>query len=145
MLFDPGNHIVKLCAHGMMLEGEGKMADAEQLFQQAWTRATTATEKFVAAHYLARHQTSIANKLKWDETALDQALLIGGTEVESIFPSLYLNIGKCHEDMNDLYKAYINYQTASTYLHALPDDGYGNMIRSGIINGLNRVAPNESI
>jgi rifampin ADP-ribosylating transferase len=70
MQFDPGNKIVKLCAQGMDMEGEGKPEDACRLFLQAWNEATDDFEKFIAAHYVARHQKSVAHKLEWDETAL---------------------------------------------------------------------------
>ena len=36
MQFDPENPIIKLCAEGMQLEGEGKKEEAEELFLQAW-------------------------------------------------------------------------------------------------------------
>jgi hypothetical protein len=41
MQFDPNNNIVKLCAQGMTLEGEGKKTEALKLFQQAWTKQQT--------------------------------------------------------------------------------------------------------
>ena len=40
MHFDPNNPIIKLCAEGMMLEGEGKNEEALVLFQQAWNEST---------------------------------------------------------------------------------------------------------
>lgn len=33
MQFDPDNNIIKLCAKGMSLEGEGKPGEASELFQ----------------------------------------------------------------------------------------------------------------
>lgn len=54
------------------------------------------------------------------------------------YPSLYLNIAKCYEDLNDSDNAYSNYQLASSYTNYLADDGYGKMIRSGIEGGLTR-------
>lgn len=139
MQFDPENNIVKLCANGMQLEGEGKPAQAAQIFQQAWSEAATATERFIAAHYIARHQPTIADKLKWDETALQQALKVNTDEIKSVYPSLYLNIAKCYEDINDFDKAQINYQLALSFAPYLPDDGYGNMIKLGINKGIERV------
>ncbi len=40
------------------------------LFQQAWNDATNDFEKFLAAHYIARHQKSVSDQLHWLETAL---------------------------------------------------------------------------
>ena len=62
MEFNPNNKIVKLCLQGMKLEDEGKPAEASALFLQAWNEATKDFEKFIAAHYVTRHQTNIADK-----------------------------------------------------------------------------------
>jgi len=123
MLFDPDNNVVKLCAQGMNLEGKGKLKDANRLFLQAWKEATNDFEKFTAAHYVARYQKSVEEKLKWDET----------------YPSLYLNIAKCYEDLNDFVNAKKNYQLALSFTNKLPDNGYGDIIIEGIKNGIKRV------
>jgi|SRR6516225_386423 len=140
MLFDPNNKIVILCAKGMDLEGEGKNTDGLKLFQQAWDEAETSIEKFIAAHYLARHQENMADKLRWDETALQWALKINDNSVKETFPSLYLNIAKCYEDLNDPENASKNYALALSFTDCLPDNGYGNMIKGGIKNGLLRTS-----
>ncbi|MBV8389462.1 MAG: hypothetical protein JO080_06660 [Mucilaginibacter sp.] len=139
MLFDPQNPINQLCARGMMSEGEGKPQEAAKLFSQAWNEAGNSTEKFIAAHYVARHQSTVADKLKWDETALNLALEIDNSELKAMYPSLYLNIAKCYEDLKDYVKATENYQWAFQYTVFLPYDGYGDMIRAGIKNGMERV------
>jgi len=139
MEFDPNNNVVKLCAQGMDMEGKGNPEEASKLFLQAWNESTNDFEKFTAAHYVARHQKSIADKLKWDETALKLALKINNDTVKGAFPSLYLNIAKCYEDLNDLDNAKKNYELALSFTNSLHDDGYGNMIRGGIKNGIERV------
>lgn len=139
MQFDPNNNVVKLCARGMSLEGEGKKEEAYEMFLQAWNEATNNFEKLTAAHYVARHQKSIADKLYWDKTALNLALEIDDKEIKGSYPSLYLNIAKCYEDLNNPGEAGSYYQLALSFAGDLPDDGYGKMIKSGIMNGLNRV------
>jgi hypothetical protein len=139
MLFNPENHIVKLCAAGMQLEGEGNPAGAAAQFQQAWGEANTALERFIAAHYLARHQTTTADKLYWDEMALEQALKVDNPEIKAMYPSLYLNIGKCYEDLADKTNALKNYQSGLHFVPFLQQDGYGEMIEAGIRNGIRRV------
>lgn len=139
MQFDPNNNVVKLCAQGMSFEGEGKKEEAYEMFLQAWNEATTDFEKFTAAHYVARHQRSIADKLYWDKTALDLALKIDDKEIKGSYPSLYLNIAKCYEDLGNNREAENNYQLALSFAGDLPDDGYGKMIKSGIVSGLERV------
>jgi tetratricopeptide (TPR) repeat protein len=139
MQFDPNNNVIKLCAHGMNMEAEGKAEEAHNLFQQAWNEATNDFEKFTSAHYVARHQKSIVDKLKWDETALQLALKLNDENIKASYPSLYLNIAKCYEDLEDPGTARINYQLALSFTHLLPDDGYGRMIKSGIMKGIERV------
>ena len=139
MQFDADNKIVKLCAEGMELEGQGRKKEAIKLFQQAWDEATTDFEKFTSAHYVARHQESIEDKLKWDEAALQSALQIDDDNVRKAYPSLYLNIAKCYEDLNDAGNAEKNYMLALSHTGLLPDDGYGNMIKNGIRNGIDRI------
>jgi rifampin ADP-ribosylating transferase len=111
MQFDPENHVNKLCAEGMHLEAEGQPEKASKLFRQAWNDAENDLEKFTAAHYIARHQKSISDKLHWDKTALNLALKIPDENIKMAYPSLYLNIGKCHEELNDFVKAHENYGT----------------------------------
>jgi tetratricopeptide (TPR) repeat protein len=139
MLFDQQNPINQLCAQGMQLEGEAKHEEAAKLFLQAWSEASNTGEKFIAAHYVARHQNTVADKLQWDETALSLALELDAPEIKGAFPSLYLNVAKCYEDLKDFDKAAENYQSALECTRFLLDDGYGNMIRSGIKSGLERV------
>jgi len=139
MEIDPNSHVVKLCTQGMALEGQGKPEEACKLFIKAWNEGANEFEKFTAAHYVARHQKSVADKLKWDETALQLALKINDNDVKGSFPSLYLNIAKCYEDLNDFDNAKRNYQLALSFTDALPDNGYGNMIKGGITKGIERV------
>lgn len=139
MQFDPENNINKLCALGMQLEGEAKPGEATKVFYRAWEEAGSATEKFTAAHYVARHQTSVENKLQWDETALNLALTIDDEQIKAVYPSLYLNIAKCHEDLGNFDKALWHYRSALDFASFLPNDGYGDMIRAGINNGIARV------
>lgn len=139
MQFDPENPVNKLCAAGMEKEGEGKPDEAAQLFYQAWNEAGDAQEKFTAAHYVARHQNSVTEKLDWDKTALQYALKVDDPEIASVYPSLYLNIAKGFEDLGDFANASKNYRLALKYATHLNDDGYGKLIRNGIQNGLERV------
>jgi tetratricopeptide (TPR) repeat protein len=139
MQFDPNNKIVILCAQGMKLEGEGKKEEALKFFRQAWDESTNDFEKFTSAHYVARHQDNIPDKLEWDKTALDLALKINDENLMGTYPSLYLNIGKCYEDLSDFESARENYELALSYTNFLPDDGYGKMITSGIRNGIDRL------
>ncbi|MGC3944683.1 MAG: rRNA adenine methyltransferase [Chryseolinea sp.] len=139
MQFDPNNPVFKLCAQGMDFEGIGNPEEASKLFIQAWAEASNDLEKLTAAHYVARHQQDAADKLRWDEVALHLALNINSHDVKGLYPSLYLNVGKGYEDLGDVVNARRNYETAHSFVSFLPDDGYGNMIKGGIGNGLRRL------
>ena len=139
MQFEPDNKIVKLCAKGMDMEGEGKNEEAAKVFLQSWEQAGDDKEKFTTAHYVARHQKSVVDKLAWDEIALDLALKIKDDSVKGAYPSLYLNIAKGYEDLKEFEKAIKNYETALTCTNFLHEDGYGKMIKGGVENGLERI------
>ena len=139
MQFNPDNDVVKLCAQGMEMEGKGNIDAASKLFLQAWNEAENDFEKFTAAHYIARHQQSVEDKLKWDQKALQLALKLNDDTIKGVYPSLYLNIAKCYEDLNDFDNARKNYQLALSFSNHLLDDGYGKMIKSGIMSGIERV------
>ena len=123
MEFDPNNNVVKLCLQGMGMEENGKPEDASKLFLQAWNESTTDFEKFIATHYVARHQKNVSDKLKWLETALQFALKINNDSVKSAFPSLYLNIANCYEDLNNPDKAKKNYELATLFKDKPSDKG----------------------
>jgi hypothetical protein len=95
--FDPNNIVVKLCLQGMAMEDQGKPEDASSLFLKAWKSATDDFERFIATYFVARHQNSIADRLKWLETSLQIALNLNDEAVKSALPTLFSNIAKCYE------------------------------------------------
>ena len=123
MEFNPNNHVIKLCIEGMGMEEIGKPDEAGKLFVQAWNEATNDFEKFTAAYYVARHQENTPDKLKWLETSLQFALKINNDAVTSAFPSLYSNIAKCYEDLNDHANAKKNYELAISFKNNPSDKG----------------------
>jgi hypothetical protein len=123
MAFDPNNHVVKLCVQGIDMEGKNKPEEASKLFLQAWNEATNDFEKFIAAHYVARHQNNVADKLQWTETALQYALKTTDESAKGAFPSLYTNIAKCYEDLGDPDKAKKNYALAKSFTDKPSDKG----------------------
>jgi len=50
-------------------------------------------------------------------------LKIGDDSMTANYPSLYLNIAKCYEDLNDIDNAQKNYQAALSYANHLSDNG----------------------
>jgi|GEM_PF-4024223 len=49
--------------------------------------------------------------------------------IKAALPSLYLNVAKSFEDVNDPINAKANYDPAKFYCPFLPDDKYGNMFK----------------
>lgn len=139
MQFDPENEIVRLCAQGMEMEGQGRPAEAAGFFREAWEKAAGDFEKFTAAHYVARHQPDVQSKLSWDLQALKHALALNNDAVKGMLPSLYLNVGKCYEELGQKEDARLNYTAALSFIRFLSGDGYGEMIRKGIQSALERV------
>lgn len=123
MEFDPNNHVVKLCVQGMDMEEKGKPEAAGRIFLQSWNEATNDFEKFIAAYYVARHQNHVRDKLKWLETSLQFALKINDVSVPGAFPSLYTNIAKCYEELNDVDNARKNHELANSFTSNPSDKG----------------------
>lgn len=123
MEFNPNNNIVKLCLQGMEMEGKDKPEEASRLFLQAWNEAANDFEKFTAAHYVARHQKDSSDKLRWLETALQHALKIDDHSVKAAYPSLYSNIAKCYEGLNDAESAKKYHKLAASFSGKPSDAG----------------------
>ncbi len=142
MRFDSSNKIVQLCVRGMEQEGLNNGLAAKAFYEEAWTKAVSATEKYIAAHYLARQQVIPLEKLHWNQQALDIALGAAEDSARDSMPSLYLNLAKDYEDLGDREKAHELYQKALTYVPHLPADGYSQLIEGGIRMGLQRTTFN---
>ena len=136
---DPNNPVVKLCVEGMQAEGAGRHDDAHALFTRAWEARTDNWEACIAAHYLARHQPTPQDTLRWNQEALDRAELVTDDRVHGFYPSLYLNLGHSHEQLGNLAEARRFYDLAAAESAALPEDRYGGVVRQGIENGQRRV------
>lgn len=123
MEFSPFNPVVKLCLQGMELEDKNQPEQAKEIFLQGWNEATNDFEKFLTAHYVARYQKTVSDKLHWLETVLQFALKVNNDAVNSALPSLYLNIAKCYEDLGNADKAKANADLAMSYKYNPSDKG----------------------
>ncbi|MBS3913363.1 MAG: NAD(+)--rifampin ADP-ribosyltransferase [Bacteroidetes bacterium] len=123
MEFDPNNPIVKLCIQGMALEDKNMPENAAAIFYQAWKEATKDFEKYLSAHFIARHQHNIPDKIKWLEIMLDFALKINNHAVNGALPNLYLNISKCYEELHDFDHAKLNLDLGKKYAISPIDNG----------------------
>jgi hypothetical protein len=137
---DKENPVVKLCAEGMALEAQGHPAEAMQAFTQAWEIAADDFEASIAAHYVARHQKSDTETLRWNQISLDRANLVKDERVRGFYPSLYLNMGHAHETLGHLGEARHFYHLAQGAFEQLSDDRYGNIVRDAVQRGLDRLS-----
>jgi len=144
MQFDPENKVIKLCVDGMNAEARGAHDEAMRLFQSAWDQSVNDFERFTSAHYLARSQHAPEDRLKWNLEALSYARAIEDEDMKVHYPSLYLNIAKSYEALQDEANARINYALAAEHSTFLPEGSYGDVIRSGIGAGLHRVQASAS-
>lgn len=137
---DTENPVVQLCIQGMQAEGEGRPADARDLFQRAWEARTSAYEACIAAHYLARHQATPEDTRHWNQVALDQADASGDERVRPFYASLHLNLGRCAEEAGDLAGARAHYQRAAEALPYVTEGPYRDLVARGVHAALERTA-----
>jgi rifampin ADP-ribosylating transferase len=121
--FDPNNIVVKYCIIGIGLEDSGNVEEAGTMFRKAWNEAADDYEKFIAAYHLSCHQNNITDKLKWMETSLQCALNINDDNVKSAYPTLYLKIAECYEELQDFDNAKRNYELSELYQGTPSDKG----------------------
>jgi hypothetical protein len=127
---------VRLCAEGMQAEAEGRASDAHGLFRQAWYAATDDYEACVAAHYLARHQSSPEDTLRWNQECLDRADKVGDERVRGFYPSMHLNMARAYEELGDRDKARAHFQRTASCLDDAPAGPYRDGIRFATAAGL---------
>ncbi|MBL0937758.1 MAG: hypothetical protein IBJ03_02625 [Gemmatimonadaceae bacterium] len=137
-LYDPSNPVVALCAEGMQHEGEPPKARA--CFERAWAARVNDFDASIAAHYLARHQATPAETLRWNAIAMHHAEQLPAEQAVQLLPSLCLNLGDSYASVGRLAEAEIMIERALEALSALPPDGYGEFVRGGVERLRDRVA-----
>lgn len=136
---DPDNPVVKLCAEGMQAEFAGRLDDAKALFMQAWEQSQDDYEACIAAHYVARHQPSFDENLRWNQEALARADAVEDDRVHDFYPSLLLNLGHSYEILGEQAEAKKYYDLAAERVDELPAGPYGDVVRRGIAAGQQRI------
>ncbi|MBW8381126.1 MAG: NAD(+)--rifampin ADP-ribosyltransferase, partial [Youngiibacter sp.] len=121
--FDPNSKIIRLLMQGMAMEDQDKPEEAGSLFTEAWSEAAEDFERFIAAYFVARHQKSMEDRLKWLETSLKYAQKVNDDAAKSALPSIYLKIAKCHEVLGDLEEAKISHEVSNAHKIAPSDKG----------------------
>ncbi len=72
--------------------------------------------------------------------SLDRADAVNDERVHGFCPSLYLNVGKAHEDLGNRERAKRYYELAASKMSYLPEGKYADIVRDGIKRGLERVS-----
>ena len=127
---DPTNPVVVLCAQGMAVEGTP--GEALRLFEQAWAIRRNDYEAAVAAHFLARHQSTDAETLHWSALAVRHAEAVPDGESRKLLASLYLNLGDSHARLGQIELAREAVRNAALHLDVLPSGGYREFVAMGI-------------
>ena len=138
MQLDPDNPVVALCAAGMQVEGTP--AEARPLFEQAWAARRNDYEASIAAHFLARHQPTAADTLKWNLIAVRHAEAVLHGAAAELMASLYLNLGDSYLAVGERERASVAVERATAGLTALPAGGYRAFVESGIHGLRQRIA-----
>jgi hypothetical protein len=115
----------------MELEGRGRLDEALRVFLNAWNESADDFERCIAAHYVARHQNSV-DTLLWNQRSLDHANAVADERVCGFYPSLYLNMGKAHEDLGNREESKRFYEMAAIAQDSLPEGRYGDVVREAI-------------
>ena len=110
----PGSSpVVQLCVEGTRAEFAGRLAEAAALYRRAWETASGDYEACIAAHYVARVQTTVEDALRWNEEALRRADASGDARVRDFYPSLYLCLGRSYEEVGDSARSRRYYDLAA--------------------------------
>jgi hypothetical protein len=129
-MMDPTNPVVALCAQGMAVEGTPD--EALRLFEQAWAARCDDFDAAIAAHFLARQQSTATAALHWNALAVQHAEAVPDGGSAELLASLYLNLGDSHARLGQTTLARAAARQAADHLGALPSGGYRDFVAMGI-------------
>lgn len=130
MTIDGESEVARLCAAGMSVDGDPAAASA--LFMQAWESRRDDYEASIAAHFVARHQKSPADTVRWNQLAVDHAEAAHDDRVLPLLASLYLNLGESLRLTGQISQARDAATQGLAALDHLPFDGYRNFVEGGL-------------
>ncbi|MEO7503186.1 MAG: hypothetical protein ABIW94_11160 [Gemmatimonadaceae bacterium] len=130
MSIDGSSEVARLCAAGMNLDGEP--AAAQALFMQAWELRRDDYEASIAAHFVARHQASPEQSLRWNQLAVDHAEAVDDDRAQSLLASMYLNLGESLRVLGQCPEAMAAATRGLSCLEFLPAGGYRDFVERGL-------------
>lgn len=137
-----------LAAIGIALGGDSEQGRRDLRACWADVSETDHAQRCVIAHYLADLETDLAAEVGWDEQALASFAHVSDVDLAPVgipaaaglAPSLHLNLGDGYLRQGRTSEARDQLSAGLAALNALPDDGYGAMIRRGLTGLEERVA-----
>ena len=137
-MIDGDTVVPRLCAAGMAIDGDA--AAAAVLFKQAWDARRDDYEASIAAHFLARHQPTPFETLRWNRIAAAHAEAVVDERAKPLLPSLYLNLGDSSLALGFTAEAAVAADRGIAALQFLPPDGYRQFVSLGLQRLLARIA-----
>ncbi|WP_020668795.1 hypothetical protein [Amycolatopsis nigrescens] len=125
---DLTNPVVQLCVEGMQAEQEGRADVAGALFLRAWQAAEDDYDACIAAHYLARQQSTPEDSLHWNQECLNRADLVGDERVRGFYASLHGNLARAYRELDRPEQAREHYLLAVRHLDDVPAGPYRDSI-----------------
>lgn len=141
---DSSDSTMKAIGHAVTRGQEGDTDTARRTLLALWQQIGAVGDPFhrcTLAHYLADLYDNPAEALIWDVRALDAAdaltdertqLHDASLQVAGFYPSLHLNIADNLRRLAAFDTAAAHIRTADQRASALPDNAYGNLIRTAI-------------
>jgi hypothetical protein len=130
---------------GLALSHGGEPDAARRVFEALWDDIAgedgDPLHRCAVAHAMADLQDDPASELVWDLRALAAAQHISDrraseagmtASVASLYPSLHLNLGECYRKLGQPEPAAEHLRRGLAAADALPEDGYGRMVRGGL-------------
>lgn len=133
----------------------GDRAAGRQALLSCWEQTAPADhgQRCVLAHYLADVQDSVDDEVGWDATALseyahlrgDDLVAVGIPDAAGLAPSLHLNLGDGFLRQGRVADASEQLRAGLASVDALGDDGYGRMIREGLVGLAERLEASPDV
>jgi len=122
---------------------DGDRAGGRRRLEVVWAavEGLDAMHECLLAHHLADAQDTLEDELAWDLRALDAASRCTDVEVQrytpvatldAFRPSLHLSLATDYAKLRDIPNARAHLAEARRFVHVLPDDAYGELIRGAL-------------
>jgi hypothetical protein len=119
---------------------DGDPVAAHALFMQAWESRRDDYEASIAAHFVARHQPSPEETLRWNRLALEHAEAVSDDRAKPLLASLQLNLGDSYRLLGQYLEAKVAVTHGLASLEYLPEGGYRDFVAGALRRLQDRLA-----